>query len=476
MLIVAGSIQHESNTFCPDPCLYDDFDVAYGADALVKIPPAEYLRARGAEVWPTVHANSVPSGTVAREAFDRLLGELLERFPRGRKIDGVWLYCHGAMEVEGLGSGDAAIVAAVRCLVGPAVPIAVALDFHANNAESIARHANIICGYRTAPHTDIVDTQLRAAGLLADAIGRGELPVAAMVRVPVIAAGDAVITASEPMRAIINACLDAEAEEGILTATVFNGQNWVDGENNSASAVAVARNREHYTRALSVAERLGRMLWEARDGYRFQVDAMEPGDAVRAAMEEARRPVFISDSGDNTTAGAPGASALLLRRMLENGVSSALLAGITCPGAVEACRGLAPGSAVAVEFGGERDGPEGRLNLEAVFVRSGRLLGWDGEDGGECVVLAAPGVDIIATARPCAVISPEIIESAGVRFASYGIVAVKLGYLFPRLAEVAGRAILALTPGVSCEDIAGIRFTRVRRPMWPLDRDFTWPP
>lgn len=321
MLIVAGSIQHESNTFCPDLCAFEDFDVAYGAEALGKIAPAAYLNDRGAEVCPTVYANSVPSGTVALAAFNRLLGEMLARFPRGKKIDGVWLYCHGAMEVERIGSGDAAIVEAVRRAVGEDVPIAVALDFHANNAESIARHANIICGYRTAPHTDIADTQLRAARLLADTIERGELPVAALVRVPVIAAGDAVITQSEPMRSVIGACLEAENEEGILTATVFNGQNWVDAENNSASAVAVARSREHYGRAHAAAERLGRMLWEARDGYRFQVDAMEPGDAIRAAMKEARLPVFVSDSGDNTTAGAPGASALLLRRMLENHVS-----------------------------------------------------------------------------------------------------------------------------------------------------------
>lgn len=127
-------------------------------------------------------------------------------------------------------------------------------------------------------------------------------------------------------------------------------------------------------------------------------------------------------------------------------------------------------------FGGERDGPEGRLTLEAVFRRSGRLLGWDGEDGGECVVLEAPGVDIIATARPRAVISPEIIESSGVRLTDYRIVAVKLGYLYPRLAEAAGRAILALTPGVSCEDIAKINFMHVRRPIWPLDTDFGWTP
>jgi microcystin degradation protein MlrC len=476
LLIVVGSIQHESNTFCPGLCAFEDFDIAYGEDALPKMAPITFLKEQGAEVWPTIYANSVPSGMVERAAFDRLLGELLGRFPQGREINGVWLYCHGAMEVEGIGSGDAAIVAAVRKKVGPNIPITVPLDFHANNTEDIARHANIICGYRTAPHTDIAETQLRAARLLMESIERAELPVTALVRVPVIAAGDTVITDTEPMRSIIDACLKMEKEEGILSATVFNGQNWVDAENNSASAAVVARNRMKYSLAHEAALKLGRMLWEAKDDYMFQVDAMEPDDAICAAMKEARLPIFVSDSGDNTTAGAPGSSAFLLRSMLNNQVSSALLAGITCPSAVDACRSLAPGSSVRVDFGSERDGPGGRLSVQTILRSAGRLLGWDGDDGGECVVLAAPGVDIIATARPCAVISPEIIESSGVRLSDYGIVAVKLGYLYPKLAAAAGKAILALTPGVSCEDIAKINFTHVRRPMWPLDKCFTWPP
>jgi microcystin degradation protein MlrC len=473
MLVVAGSIQHESNTFCPAQCVYGDFDRFYDGEVLSKIAPTDYFKARGVEIHPTVYANSVPSGAVDRKSFDRLLNELTGRIPRGRHVNGVWLYCHGAMHVDGLGSGDAAIVAAVRQAVGAQVPIAVALDFHANNTAEIIREANIVCGYRTAPHTDMAETQLRAARLLAECIDRGELPRPALVTVPVIVTGDMVITAAEPMRSIVDECIRLEREEGILSASVFNGQPWIDAANTCASAVVVARNDTFLQKAGHCAARLGSMLWDAKDKYRFQVDAMGAGDAVRAAMRQGPRPVYIADSGDNTTAGALGRSAFLLSELIANHAESALLAGITCPEAVEACERSSPGDRVSVRLGDE---PERPLILDAVFRNRSKIAGWDGEDASDCAVLSVPGIDIIVTARPCAVISPEIIESSGVRLADYGIVAVKQGYLFPKLAAVASRAILALTPGVSCEDIGAIPYRHIRRPSWPMDKGFAWEP
>ena len=51
-------------------------------------------------------------------------------------VDGIWLYLHGAMEVEHIGSGELALLRMVRERVSFNVPIALALDFHANNTTS----------------------------------------------------------------------------------------------------------------------------------------------------------------------------------------------------------------------------------------------------------------------------------------------------------------------------------------------------
>jgi microcystin degradation protein MlrC len=51
-------------------------------------------------------------------------------------------------------------------------------------------------------------------------------------------------------------------------------------------------------------------------------------------------------------------------------------------------------------------------------------------------------------------------------------VVVKLGYLFPDLAKMADKSILAFTPGSSAERIEDIGLKEIRRPMFPFDDDF----
>jgi microcystin degradation protein MlrC len=56
------------------------------------------------------------------------------------------------------------------------------------------------------------------------------------------------------------------------------------------------------------------------------------------------------------------------------------------------------------------------------------------------------------------------------------IVVVKLGYLFPELRDNARMAIMALSPGFSDLRMEMLSFKRLRRPIFPLDRDFSWQP
>lgn len=478
MRIIMGSIQQETNTFNPAPATVADFILAEGEAMYGHVAVADYLRSEGCCLIPTLYAHALPAGRLAQPDFRVLLERMLAAFPVDEKIDGVWLYCHGALDVDGIGSGDVAILQAVRKRVGQAVPIAVALDFHANLNERICELANIICGYRTAPHTDMAQTQLRAARLLVESIRRGELPQSVLMRVPLIITGDKVITAEEPMRTIIQACETCSENPGILDASVFNGQPWVDAPDTGASAVAVARNAEALPAALACTEKLARMLWQARDQYRFQAVAVDVQAAVSQALAQTVGPVFISDSGDNTTAGAPGESVFLLSSLLQHPLDQVLLAGLTAPASVIHCQSIKEGQ--TIRFPDSVDDEFARLmchlNLQPVLRGRGRLLGWYGEDAGDYVVLTLPGLDVLLTRQRCAIISPEIIESASLHFPDYRVIIVKLGYLFPALAAVAKQAYLALTPGASCEMIESIPYQKINRPIYPIDRDFDWQP
>jgi microcystin degradation protein MlrC len=56
------------------------------------------------------------------------------------------------------------------------------------------------------------------------------------------------------------------------------------------------------------------------------------------------------------------------------------------------------------------------------------------------------------------------------------VTAVKIGYLVPDLRKAARHQLLALTPGAVNQDIPSLAYTRVARPVFPLDPEMAWEP
>jgi microcystin degradation protein MlrC len=61
----------------------------------------------------------------------------------------------------------------------------------------------------------------------------------------------------------------------------------------------------------------------------------------------------------------------------------------------------------------------------------------------------------------------------GVNAEDYCLVAVKLGYLEPCFKSIAKRAIMATTKGCSNEVLETIPYKKVKRPIFPLDMEWT---
>jgi microcystin degradation protein MlrC len=473
MRILVAVLLHETNTLTPLTTSHSDFDVALGAAMLSRLPVRDIFREAGATIVPTIYASALPSGPVQHAAFHDLTSPIVSAAEHEGPFDGVWLYLHGAMEVEGLGSGEAWLVSQLRRVLGPNVPVAVALDFHANLTETLVRGVNVIRGYRTAPHTDQVDTQNDAARLLLRCFQEGLRPHPVMVRVPMMSPGDALVTTIEPGRTMMDETLAAEQQPGVLSASLFGGQPWVDAPNVGLSVVVTPTGEHELAR--QEANRIARLCWERRYDIHFEAETAEPEETLRRAAAATAGPVFISDSGDNTTGGAPGDDAGFLGLMLEMGVQNALVAGITDAAVVAACHHLPLGTQVKTRLGGTlAPGRSTAIEITGTLKHSGTILGWSGEDAGRCVVLAHRGVDVLVTARRCGVVSPEIMKSAGVDPLDYRLVVVKLGYLWDALRPLATRAIIALTPGATCEALEKVPYHRLRRPIYPLDKDFEW--
>ena len=477
MRIIVGMLHTESDTFSPVKTRMEDFEVVRGKNVLDRVAVTSLFKEANADIVPTLWANALPGGTTDKETYLELRSGILDSISREGKIDGIWLYLHGAMEVEDIGSAEADLVSEIRKIIGDKIPIAVALDLHANIPDALVKHVNVICGYRTAPHVDQVETQLRAGRLLLRCIREKLLPQPVMVRPPLIVTGDIVTTTVDPGKSLIRELSAIEARKGILCASLFVGQPWVDAPNAGASVVVCAERDPSI--ALEEAKRLAKLFWNARERFHFEEEPAEPEQAAIIALSARERPLFITDSGDDTTAGAPGDNAYFLKLMLEKGVKEALVAGITDPEVVASCQKLSVGDEIEVRLGGRLDKGSDSVQIRAKLKAKSRIhasgpLSYG--DVGSAVVLATEGIDVIVTEKRVGVVSPEIIESSGVKLGDYKTIVVKLGYLFDALRKVSTRTVLALTPGASCDVIERIKFQNVRRPIYPVDKGFEWEP
>ena len=470
MRIAIGSLQCEGNSLTPVLTRKADFDLAYGPDMLAKLQIAELLEEKQIEVVPTLYAHALPGGPVAKADYLELAGGIVDGVPV-EGIDGVWLYLHGAMCVEGIGSGEAYLLRRLREKIGFEIPVAVAMDFHADNSDEIPQLANYVTGFRTAPHADHKQTQLRALQALIICVEKHILPRPQISRAAVVIEGDAVQTAQEPLRSIMAEAERMEREiPGMLGVQVFNGQPWIDepymGPNfivTHESDTAVAK---------QCADRLARMYYDARHDFRFTVEALEPEEAIRRAMQAPEHTVFLSDSGDNPAAGAAGDNAYLLNRLMQAGAKNVLVAGIMDAAACARCYEAQPGDTLELTVGGSLDKRSESAVIRGRLIGRGDLLSYQRDNAGPCAMLDCGGITVAITKNRAAFCRPDIFASVGLDYTKYHIVVVKLGYLFPELAEEAERSILAFTPGASTERLQDMHMQNIRRPMYPLDDNF----
>lgn len=469
MKIAIGAMLCEGNSLTPVLTRYEDFDYAADEAMYEKVAVVDMLRARNCEIVPTIYAHALPGGAVVEADFRRLAGELVDRLP-AEGLDGVWLYLHGAMCVENIGSAEECLLRMVREKVGYSIPISLALDFHADNSDAIVELCNCVTGYRTAPHRDREETEQRAMKLLLDCIDKNIMPKPQLARANVIICGDAVQTDLQPMKGIMDMAAELEQLDGMMSVQVFNGQPWIDEAYTGPNFVVT----HEWDTALAAecAEKLARRFYDVRHDFEFLTEAVEPEEAIRRAMTAAEKTVFISDSGDNTTAGAAGDNAYMLNRLTRLGAKNVLLAGIMDAAACDACYAAEIGDTLTLTVGGSLSADAEAAVITGRLVHRGDILSYQYNNAGPSATLDCGDMTVVVTKNRAALCRPDIFESIDLDYKKYSIVVVKLGYLFPELAAEAERAILAFTPGASTERLEDMGLKRIRRPMFPLDDNF----
>lgn len=470
--ILTAGIRHESNTFIPYLTTATDFTIKRGSDALEGLPWARFLEDEGIEVIPTLHATGGASGVVSKEAYEEFRDEILHALRAAGSVDGIFLDMHGALHVEGYTDAQVDFIQQIRKIAGDDVVIAASFDLHGNISQEFIEGLNIVSAYRTAPHIDGEETRTRTVGLLVEALKRDLLPRTAHINIPILIPGEKGITSVEPLKSFYERLPEISRMSGLMDASIFVGMPWTDVARAGMSVQVVAEDEQHLPEALAQAELLANSIWEKRFDLKFDVPTATLDEAIETALEAPETTVFITDSGDNVTAGAAGDGTLVLERLLAYKVSDAVLAGIVDPDAVERCVAAGVGDNVNLFVGGKIDNVNSKpLEVSGTVIRLTR----EQPDSRQLdAVVQVDGVTLVLLSRHRAFTDPAHFRAVKIDPLAHKIVVVKEGYLFQALRDIAPRAIMALTPGFAYQLVENIEYTHIRRPIFPLDPDIIW--
>jgi len=439
------------------------------ADPAVEIVPLMIVRCRA-------------SARFSRRFFDDCVAEITSLIRANGPFDGLVAANHGAMEVDGLHvSGDTALMQAVREAIGPGVPITLALDMHGHLTPALLRDAQGFAVLRTAPHRDDDSTGGRAAALLLRILHERLVPVSFAVHIPLFLPGEMAMTDYEPMRSLTTALPQIERDPQVLGVDTMVGFAWNDRPWIGFTAVATTTNA---ARSRTLALDLAASLWSRRHEFRLQMPAMDVRKGLLAAIEPARTgPVYLSDAGDNVTAGAYGDLTLVLQQALAlPQLGPTTVGNIIAPDTVAQCHAAGPGATLTIPIGAEHvSRPATRLAVQGIVEATGEQLNVAAThhvQGPTAPWARVRFGHVVATfhARRLQITTPDQLAAMGIDATAPGLFVFKVGYLHPELERIGAHHILLLSDGTADLDLTRLAYSQIRRPAFPFDPAMGWVP
>lgn len=491
--ILIGECKQEISSFNPVLSQYEDFETGWGQEIIdyhngTNTEVCGALKVFGTqpnlEVIPAYSARMIVSGgTLAQADYERIKTEFVDavRAASARSeapIDGIYLALHGAMAAEAEDDPEGAILAAIRQVVGEAVPIVVSLDLHGILTDRILQHANAIVSYHTYPHVDFATTGERAARLLLRIMAGEVQPVTALVKIPALVRGDELITATGLFGGMIRHAQAFEASERGLAAGMFIGNPFTDVAELRSNAYAVADGDPE--RAAAEALQMANDFWAVRQ--RLQAPLHSVAEMIEA-VNTVQGTVILKDAADATSSGASGDSAILVEELLNAGYQGRILAPIVDAGAVQAALAAGVGNEVTTTVGGALD--PARFNRLPITARVHMLSegSFPSESNnsiwtaGLSAVLIADNVTWVATSRAVSLYDRSLFYAHGQDPRHFDAVVVKSPHCQPHMFdEWAGRVLNVDVAGSTSANLPTLGHTKCARPIFPLDEGVVFTP
>ncbi len=489
MKIFTAFLATETNTFAAAPSgwgSFNEYGVFHG-DASTRDTngygqyPAtlrRWLAEAGHELVESVTAFAMPGGVTVRAVYetlrDEILADLLVAKAAG-PVDGALLILHGAMVAEGYNDCEGDLLARVREIVGPGVPIGVELDLHCHFTEKMRSSADVIVAYKEYPHTDSVPRMQELLHIVLDAAHDRVKPTTAVFDCRMVGLWH---TTREPMAGFVRRMQEVEQQPGVLSVSLGHGFPWADVPEAGAKLWVVTDNDPAL--AARLAEQLGREFWALRELTRTPSPGIE--EALTQALAVDGGPVVLADVADNAGGGAMSDSTFVLRALLERRIAK--VGGIAIGafwdlGAVQICRDAGVGARIQLRLGGKCGPASGMpLDLAVSVMAVDEDFYQQGLGDGDHRTLLGPSVwvrldgdsdvDIVLISRRSQVMSPGIFTRLGIELGGKKLIVVKSAQHFhAQFAPLAKAVIYVASPGTLDTDFARLPYRIRSLDYWP---------
>ena len=481
--IAVAGFRHETNSFSPTLATYDEFERGYSwppltrGEGLIEALAGYNLgisgfiaevRRLGHELVPLIWGSASPSGPVTEDAYERIAGLLIEDLEAQAPFDAVYLGLHGAMVAEHVDDGEGELLARVRAVVGPDLPVVATLDYHANLTAAMMAHATALLGYRTYPHVDMAASGVRMAGFLDELLRAPGSIHRAWRQIPFLVPLVAGCTTVEPTARIMRRLAAIEAETGTLPSFAA-GFPAADFPDCGPAVFAFGRDRDAAERAVAG---LAAEIEACETGWDSSL--LDPDTAVREAirLSGGGKPVVLADVQDNPGAGGTADTMGLLKALVRAGAEETALGLVFDPHVATIAHRCGEGAEIRISLGGKHgvaddSSFDGTFTVERTvdgrFTCTGPFYGGARMELAPMACLRIGGVRVVVAGKKVQAADRAMFRHVGIAPEEQRILALKSSVHFRAdFAPIAAAVLLVAAPGPMVMDPAALPFTRLR--------------
>ncbi|MFO1131995.1 MAG: M81 family metallopeptidase [Hyphomicrobiales bacterium] len=499
--VLTAEFAHESNTFKKGFTVLDDFRAETyltGAAAITERGEANtelagFLDAAREAGWTVTHvisAHAGPGARVARAAFDDIAGQICAAVTANRdSLDGILLSLHGAMVTEFCEDGEGELLARLRAIVGPDMPIAVSLDLHANCTPLMCDLANVVLSYKTYPHIDMRERGLQAGRILESHMAGRTRPRTLRAHRPMLDEINGGRSDEGPIVPLYAKARAAEGQPGILAVSINAGFSDADIHDVGPTVTVTydTLQPDAQARARAIAEDIADGIWAARFTSVNSYLSVEEAAEIARSFVASQGPLIIADYADNPGSGAYGDSTNLLKALIDAGVTDAAFGPMIDPEAAAFLHTHRVGDQVSLALGGKHDPAFGGGPLQVTgeilhlsngdMICDGPILGGLHHSYGTTAVLRIGGIDVLVVTANSQMLDQQQFKAFGIMPAEKSVVALKSMQHFRAAFEpIAQRVIVCDSGALSTPRYERRTYRNAPRPIFPLDRSLELTP